>query len=166
VLLSCLMVYLLMKSPWGRVLKAIREDEDAVRALGKNVYSYKMQSLVVGGVIGSLAGMMLALSAGSVQPDNYGTATTFFAYVCLLLGGAATIWGPVVGAMLFWLIMSFTENMLRQAVENNHIPDSIMSGTQVGQVRFMFVGLLLVLLMVFRPQGIFGDRREIALTTR
>jgi neutral amino acid transport system permease protein len=166
VLLSVLLIWALVRSPWGRVLKAIREDEDAVRALGKNVYSYKMQSLVVGGVIGSLAGMMLALSAGSVQPDNYGTATTFFAYVCLLLGGAATIWGPVVGAMLFWLIMSFTENMLRQAVENNHIPDSIMSGTQVGQVRFMFVGLLLVLLMVFRPQGIFGDRREIALTTR
>ena len=166
VLLSVLLIWALVRSPWGRVLKAIREDEDAVRALGKNVYSYKMQSLIVGGVIGSLAGMMLALSAGSVQPDNYGTATTFFAYVCLLLGGAATIWGPVVGSMLFWLIMSFTENMLRQAVENDHIPDSIMSGTQVGQVRFMFVGLLLVLLMVFRPQGIFGDRREIALTTR
>ena len=166
VLLSVLLIWALVRSPWGRVLKAIREDEDAVRALGKNVYFYKMQSLIVGGVIGALAGMMLALSAGSVQPDNYGTATTFFAYVCLLLGGAATIWGPVVGSMLFWLIMSFTENMLRQAVENDYIPDSIMTGTQVGQVRFMFVGLLLVLLMVFRPQGIFGDRREIAMTTR
>ena len=166
VLLAVLLIWLLVRSPWGRVLKAIREDEDAVRALGKNVYSYKMQSLIVGGVIGSFAGMMLAISARSVQPDNYGTATTFFAYVCLLLGGAATIWGPVVGSMLFWLIMSFTENMLRQAVENDFIPDSIMSGTQVGQVRFMLVGLLLVLLMVFRPQGIFGDRREIALTTR
>jgi branched-chain amino acid transport system permease protein len=166
VLLSVLLIWALVRSPWGRVLKAIREDEDAVRALGKNVYAYKMQSLIVGGVIGSFAGMMLALSAGSVQPDNYGTATTFFAYVCLLLGGAATIWGPVVGSMLFWLIMSFTENMLRQAVDNDYIPDSIMTGTQVGQVRFMLVGLLLVLLMVFRPQGIFGDRREIAMTTR
>jgi len=166
VLLAVLLIWLLVRSPWGRVLKAIREDEDAVRALGKNVYAYKMQSLIVGGVIGSFAGMMLAISARSVQPDNYGTATTFFAYVCLLLGGAATIWGPVVGAMLFWLIMSFSENVLRQAVENDRIPDSIMSGTQVGQVRFMLVGLLLVLLMVFRPQGIFGDRQEIAMTTR
>ncbi|MDQ1669860.1 MAG: branched-chain amino acid transport system permease protein, partial [Actinomycetota bacterium] len=54
VALSCLIVFLLMRSPWGRVLKAIREDEDAVRSLGKNVYSYKMQSLIIGGVLGSL----------------------------------------------------------------------------------------------------------------
>src|SRR5690606_522173 len=93
VLASVLLVYLLMRSPWGRVLKAIREDEDAVRALGKNVYYYKMQSLVLGGVIGALGGMMLSISARSVQPDNYGTPTTFFAYACLILGGAATIWG-------------------------------------------------------------------------
>ena len=53
VLLSVLPIWLLTRSPWGRVLKAIREDEDAVRALGKNVYAYKMQSLIVGGVIGS-----------------------------------------------------------------------------------------------------------------
>ncbi|HEX5365728.1 MAG TPA: branched-chain amino acid ABC transporter permease [Acidimicrobiales bacterium] len=166
VLVAVLLVWALTRSPWGRVLKAIREDEDAVRALGKNVYAYKLQSLVVGGVIGALAGSMLAISARSVQPDNYGTATTFFAYVCLLLGGAATVWGPVVGSMIFWFIMSFTENVLRQAVDNGHIPEGIMTGTQVGQVRFMLVGLLLVLLMVFRPQGLFGDRREIALTTR
>src|SRR5687767_11872774 len=50
--LSCLVVYLLMRSPWGRVIKAIREDEDAVRSLGKNVYAYKMQSLIIGGVLG------------------------------------------------------------------------------------------------------------------
>ncbi|MFO7279227.1 MAG: branched-chain amino acid ABC transporter permease [Thermoanaerobacterales bacterium] len=166
VLLSVLLIWLLTRSPWGRVLKAIREDEDAVRALGKNVYAYKMQSLIVGGVIGSLAGMMLAISARSVQPDNYGTPTTFFAYACLILGGAATIWGPVVGSMIFWSIMAFTENLLRQLVENDHIPDSIMSGVQVGQVRFMLMGLGLALLMIFRPQGVFGDRREIALTTR
>ncbi len=166
VLLSVLVVWLLTRSPWGRVLKAIREDEDAVRALGKNVYAYKMQSLIVGGVIGALAGMMLSISARSVQPDNYGTPTTFFAYACLILGGAATIWGPVIGSMIFWTFMSFSENILRQAVQNDKIPDSILSGVQVGQVRYMLMGLGLVLLMVFRPQGIFGDRREIALTTR
>jgi ABC-type branched-subunit amino acid transport system permease subunit len=62
--------------------------------------------------------------------------------------------------------MSLSENVLRQAVDNNMIPDSILSGVQVGQVRFMLMGLGLALLMVFRPQGLFGDRREIALTTR
>ncbi|MEZ5248603.1 MAG: branched-chain amino acid ABC transporter permease [Ilumatobacteraceae bacterium] len=63
-------VWLLMRSPWGRVLKAIREDEDAVRSLGKNVYSYKMQALILGGVIGSFAGMMLALGNARCSPTT------------------------------------------------------------------------------------------------
>ena len=50
-----------MRSPWGRVLKAIREDEDAVRSLGKNVFAYKMQSLILGGVIGCLGGFIFGL---------------------------------------------------------------------------------------------------------
>jgi neutral amino acid transport system permease protein len=163
---ATLLVFLLMRSPWGRVLKAIREDEDAVRALGKNVYFYKMQSLILGGVIGALGGMMLSISARSVQPDNYATPTTFFAYVVLILGGTARIWGPVVGAVIFWTLMSFTENMLRQAIANDYIPTEIMSGVQIGQVRFILVGVGLVALMVFRPQGIFGDKNEIALAVR
>ena len=80
VALSCLVVYLLMRSPWGRVLKAIREDEDAVRSLGKNVYAYKMQSLIIGGVLGCLGGFIYALGQASIQPDIFGTDTTFFAY--------------------------------------------------------------------------------------
>ena len=63
-----------MRSPWGRVLKAVREDEDAARALGKNVYSYKMQSLVLGGLFGALGGMVYALGTGSAQPDQYQNA--------------------------------------------------------------------------------------------
>ena len=71
VLLAVRLVYLLMRSPWGRVLKAIREDEDAARALGKNVYGYKMQSLMLGGVIGAFGGMFWALAQGIVQPGNF-----------------------------------------------------------------------------------------------
>ena len=86
-----------MRSPWGRVLKAIREDEDAVRSLGKNVYAYKMQSLIIGGVLGCLGGFIYALGQASIQPDIFGTDTTFFAYTVLILGGAARVAGPVVG---------------------------------------------------------------------
>jgi neutral amino acid transport system permease protein len=166
IVLCCAVVGLLMRSPWGRVIKAIREDEDAVRSLGKNVYAYKMQSLVIGGVIGALGGFVAALGSGSVQPDLFGTETTFFAYTVLILGGLSRVWGPVVGAMIFWSLLSLTDNVLRQAVDHGHIPRSIMDGTQVGQVRFMLVGLGLVLLLVFRPQGVFGDRKEIALDAR
>jgi neutral amino acid transport system permease protein len=164
--LACLVVFLLMRSPWGRVLKAIREDEDAVRSLGKNVYSYKMQSLIIGGVLGSLGGFVYALGQASIQPDIFGTETTFFAYTVLILGGAARVAAPVVGAMIFWVLLSLTDNVLNEAIDAGYISTKVINNTQVGQFRFMLVGLLLMLLMIYRPQGIFGDRREIALDAR
>ena len=83
VALLCLMVYLLSHSPWGRVLKAVREDEDAARALGKNAYFFKMQALVLGGCIGALGGVFNSLASPSINPDFFSTAQTFFAYGAL-----------------------------------------------------------------------------------
>lgn len=163
VLLMTLLVWTLMRSPWGRVLKAIREDEDAARSLGKNAYWYKMQSLILGGLMGTLAGFAFAIAKTSVQPDNYSTAFTFFAYAALIMGGAASTWGPVAGAIMFWFLLAFTDSLLRQLVSNDKLPEAIIGGTQVGQVRFMLVGVGLVILMVFRPQGVFGNKRELAL---
>jgi len=160
--LSSLLVFLLMRSPWGRVLRSIREDEDAVRALGKNVVAYKMQSLVVGGVIGSLAGFVDSVGKQSVQPDSFSTAFTYFAYTALILGGAAWVFGPVIGSMIFWLLLSVSDNLLRQLIAGS----TVLQPTQVGQVRFMLVGLGLMALMIFRPQGLFGDKRELALDAR
>ena len=164
--LVMVLTFLLMRSPWGRVLKSIREDEDAARALGKNVVAYKMQSLVLGGLCGALAGFCFSLGTGSLQPDSYSNFVTFFAYCALILGGPARVFGPVVGSMIFWLMLSLTENILRQAVGDGLIPAGLMDSNQVGVVRFMLVGLGLMLLAVFRPQGIFGDRRELALDAR
>jgi branched-chain amino acid transport system permease protein len=167
-LLACLMVWALMRSPWGRVLKGIREDEDAVRSLGKNVYAYKMQSLMIGGVVGGLAGIMSALQHSAINPSLFATDTTFFAYTVLLLGGAARVLGPVAGTIIFWFLISFLDLFFGAATSGTPplIPDWIMSDTQASLMRFIFMGLALMLLMVFRPQGIFGDRRELALDAR
>ncbi|MEV5555993.1 branched-chain amino acid ABC transporter permease [Nonomuraea wenchangensis] len=164
VLLACGLVYLLMKSPWGRVLKAIREDEDAVRALGKNVFAYKMQSLVLGGVVGCFGGFFYGLYNGAVQPDVFGTEMTFFAYTIVILGGAARVFGPVVGAMIFWVLFVFIGNLLAELVANGYIP--FMTSIQVGPIRYALVGLGFILLLIVRPQGIFGDKREIAIDAR
>ena len=166
VALSSYVVYLLMRSPWGRVVKGIREDEDAMRSLGKNVNFYKMQSLILGGVIGALGGIIFAISRQSVQPDNYSTALTFFAYTALILGGTAKILGPILGSMIFWALLSFTDVILRQAVSNDYISDDLLSGTRVGIIRFILVGVALILLMIFRPQGILGDKKEVAIGER
>lgn len=164
VAIACLVVYLLVRSPWGRVLKAIREDEDAVRSLGKNVYGYKMQSLVVGGVIGAFGGFVFAIDRQSVVPDSLGTAFTFFAYVALVLGGAARVLGPVIGAIVFQFVTSFVDVALRQAIDADHI--NFLVANEVGVVRQILVGLGLMLLMIFRPQGIIGDKREVAVSVR
>jgi ABC-type branched-subunit amino acid transport system permease subunit len=164
--LVVVMVWTLIRSPWGRVVKAIREDEDAARSLGKNAYWYKMQALALGGVIGALGGMLRAIGTGSAQPQNFITDVTFFAWVALILGGAGTVLGPVVGAAMLYGVLNFTDIFLRQLVANDHIPASVMDGTQVGQVRFILIGLGLVLLAAFRPQGIFGSKEEMALDDR
>ncbi|MDP9408144.1 MAG: branched-chain amino acid ABC transporter permease [Actinomycetota bacterium] len=166
VLLGSLLTYLLMRSPWGRVLKAIREDEDAARSLGKNVVGYKLQSLVLGGLFGALAGFVFALANSSVQPDNYSTQLTFYAYTALILGGTARIAGPVVGSILFIGLFVLLENTLVQSIRAGIIPEAVMNANQVGIVRGMLVGLGLMLLMIFRPQGMFGDRKELALDAR
>jgi neutral amino acid transport system permease protein len=166
VTLSCVLVWLLMRSPWGRVVKSVREDEDAVRALGKNVYVYKMQALVLGGVFGALGGMVYAVGTGSAIPDQYQNANTFLAYAALILGGAARVLGPVVGAMLLLFIIQFADTALRTLISNGVIPEGLLTATDVAAIRFVLVGVGLMLLLVFRPQGIFGDRREVMLDAR
>ncbi len=168
VVLSSVFVWLLMRSPWGRIMKGIREDEDAVRSLGKNVYSYKMQALVLGGLIGALGGLVLALGQNSVQPDNFNADLTFIVYTMLILGGAARIFGPIFGAIVFWAALSFIGAVLTKLTRGDDpfIPSWLMTDNQVGSVRFMVVGLCLMALMIFRPQGVFGDRKEIALDAR
>jgi branched-chain amino acid transport system permease protein len=166
VALSCVLVFLLMRSPWGRVVKSVREDEDAVRSLGKNVYVYKMQALVLGGIFGALGGMVYAVGTGSAIPDQYQNANTFLAYAALILGGAARVLGPVVGAMLLLFILQFADTALRTLINNGVIPEGLLTATDVAAIRFVLVGIGLMLLLVFRPQGIFGDRREVMLDAR
>ncbi|TNU77018.1 branched-chain amino acid ABC transporter permease [Miniimonas arenae] len=160
VALACLLVYLLMRSPWGRVLKGIREDEDAVRSLGKNVYGYKLQALVTGGVLGALGGIVFTL-ASSVQPDSLGRPVTFNTWTILLLGGAATVFGPVLGSLLFWGALILVRGLLRGLV-----PETILSTQQVEQAGWVLVGITLMLLIVFRPQGLLGDKKELAINVR
>ena len=166
--ISCLIVWALMRSPWGRVLRSIREDEDAVRSLGKNVFAYKMQALVLGGIFGGMAGLFLALKQASVVPSDYSTNMTFLAFTALLIGGAARVMGPVVGARILWFLISGLGDFFGQATTGSNplMPTWLMDNTQSSLVRFIITGLGLMLLMIFRPQGIFGDRREIAIDGR
>lgn len=156
VAVAALFIWMLIRSPWGRVIKGIREDEDAVRALGKNAFSYKMQALIIGGVLAGL-GVIFAIMPSSLQPDNYGTQTTFFIWAIMLLGGAATIFGPIVGSIIFWATIALTEGFVSLGVKYGVLP---ITTVQSGQIRYMLVGVALMLIVIFRPQGIFGKKAE------
>lgn len=156
--IAVIVVWRLMTSPWGRVLKGIREDEDAVRSLGKNVFQYKMQALVLGGVIAGVGGIVYALPS-AVNSGVYVTSLTFFVYTALLLGGAATVFGPLIGSLIFWVLQTLLSNVLPALVAAGILP--FMSQIQASTLRFILVGLALMLLVVFRPQGILGDKKEL-----
>ena len=155
VAICCVLVWLLVRSPWGRLLRGIREDEDAIRSLGKNVFAIKMQALIIGGLFGALGGIVYILPS-SMQPDAMGRSLTFFCWTALLLGGAATVFGPVMGAVLFFALRIFI-----QGASDALVPNSIMNTAQTAQFAWICVGVALMLLVIFRPQGILGDKREL-----
>lgn len=154
--LSTAVVLLLTRSPWGRMLKGIREDEDAVRSLGKNVFVVKLQALVIGGCFGALGGMVYALALGAIKADDQARPMTFLCYTALLIGGAATLLGPVVGPVLY-----FVGQWLIEGIVKNYVPDSILSDQQAEPMAYVVMGVVLMLLVIFRPQGISGDKREL-----
>lgn len=159
-------VWLLDRAPWGRVLRSIREDEDAARSLGKNTFGYKLQSLVVGGVFGGLAGVLLAIDFQNVNPDTFLPLITFFVYVVIILGGPGTVLGPIVGSIIFWFLLELARGVMVGAVQAGFIPAAVLTSQDIAAIRFVVVGAGLVLLMAFRPQGIFGSREEMILSVR
>jgi branched-chain amino acid transport system permease protein len=145
----------LQRMPWGRVLRAIREDEDAAEALGKNTLAFKLQSLAIGAVLGSIAGFFLALDLRTVHPLDFEPLVTFFAFSVLILGGMGTYRGVAVGAVLFWFVLEGTRFI--------DLPDPPFTETRIAAIRLAITGLLLIGLMAFRPQGLFGKREEMVI---
>jgi len=139
-------------TPWGRVLRAIREDEDAARALGKNAFAYKLQSLAIAATLGAIAGFFLALNLKFVVPEEFLPIVTFLGYAVLVLGGLANYWGVAIGGVILWFLL-----------EGLRFLELPLTETKVRSLQFIIVGLVLIGLMAFRPQGIFGKREEMVL---
>jgi branched-chain amino acid transport system permease protein len=154
-LVLALVVVLLVRSPWGRVLRAVREDEDAARALGKNTFAYKLQSLSLAAGLASIAGYMLAINISILSPANFDPVLTAYGYVIVILGGLGSYLGVVLGSFFLLFLLEATRYL--------ELP---LSDARVAALRFMIVGLVLMALVVFRPQGLFGKREELTLRAR
>lgn len=149
-------VQFMVASPWGRVLKAIREDEDAAGALGKRVPAYKASALAIGALLGGIAGMFYAFEFSFFSPSDFDPLTTFFAWTIMILGGTARNWGVPVGAVIFGVIFAGTRFF-------DFAPFSYFDSAERAYLRLIIVGAILIGLIAFRPQGIFGKRQEMVL---
>jgi branched-chain amino acid transport system permease protein len=140
------------RSPWGRVLRAIREDEDAARALGKNTLAYKLQSLALSAALAAIAGFVLAFNLTLLAPDQFDPVFTIFGYVIVILGGLGSYFGVLVASVVLMTLL-----------EGTRYVDLPLASDKVAAVRFIIVGAVLIGLMAFRPQGLFGKRQEMLL---
>lgn len=146
---------LLVHSPWGRVLKAIREDEEIPIALGKNVFWYKLQSFMLGGAIAGIAGAFYAWQLTTIYPSNFEPLLTFNAWIIVVIGGSGNNAGTLLGAVIFWAYDSLTRFLLGNS--------SFIDDAQLGALRVMIIGLIMMILMIWRPQGILGKKEELSL---
>jgi len=142
----------LQRTPWARVCRAIREDEDAARALGKNVFLYRLQSLMIAAALAAVAGYFLAWEVKLLYPSAFDPTFTFFGYAILALGGFASYYGVAVGTAALWALL-----------EGTRLIPLPLTAEQVAALRFIVVGLVLIVFMALRPQGLLGNPREIGM---
>jgi branched-chain amino acid transport system permease protein len=151
-LVATVALAVVQRTPWGRVLRAVREDEDVARALGKNAYAYKLQSIAIAAALGATAGCLLALELAFLNPTSFEPLYTFLGFTILVLGGLASYAGVVLGSLILWTLL-----------EGTRFLDLPLAAEKVAAVRLMLVGLALILLVALRPQGILGNRQEMVL---
>jgi branched-chain amino acid transport system permease protein len=142
---ACLWFALLMRSPFGRLLKAIREDELAVTAFGKNVLFAKVQVAAVAGVLAGSAGGVYAVYLSFIDPSTFDLNASVLLLTMVVLGGARTLRGSIIGPLVLLA--------LPQLLAMIDIPTTIAASMRQG-----LYGLLLILFMVFRPQGLLGEK--------
>lgn len=144
-----------IRSPWGRVLKAIREDEGVAQAVGKDVFKFKLQALVVGAFIMGIGGSLFAHFTAYISPEAFEPMNgTFLVWAMLIVGGSGNSRGAILGALVIWAIWSGTD------IAAASLPAAL--GPRVHALRVMLIGLLLMVTLVLRPQGILGEERHVS----
>ncbi|MCW6506769.1 branched-chain amino acid ABC transporter permease [Lichenifustis flavocetrariae] len=145
----------LAQSPWGRVLRAIREDETAAAALGKNATAYRLQAFALGGAVIGLGGALQAHAIGFIAPDNYLPALTFQIWTMLIIGGSGNNAGAIIGAVLIWGLWSGSGAALTAI-----FPPELQA--RAASLQVVAIGIILCAILVLRPRGLFGERTAVS----
>ncbi|MEF8842976.1 MAG: branched-chain amino acid ABC transporter permease [Haloarculaceae archaeon] len=168
-------------SPFGRVLSAIREDEEATNALGKNTDVFKTKAFMVGCGLMGLGGILWYMTQGAITPNTYRPRLTFFVWIALIIGGAGSNTGSVMGGAIFAAVLfqgpRYLKNVIEQFVEVDApsgfgpavsplvsnldpVPFALYTIDSIRQLQLVIMGLVLVYLMHNRPEGLLGHRKE------
>jgi len=145
----------LVRSPWGRVLRAIREDERAARSLGKNPTHYRLQAFALGGAIMGLGGAVHAHYIGFIAPENYQSALTFQIWAMLIVGGSGNNRGAIIGAILIWALWSASGLAI-----GAFFPAEEQA--RAAALRIAAIGAMLATMIVLRPRGLLGERATVS----
>lgn len=145
----------LVRGPWGRVLRAIREDETAAVSLGKNANLFRIQAFVLGSAIMGLAGAIQAHFIGFIAPENYLSAITFQVWAMLIIGGSGNNRGALLGAVTVWALWTMTGALLGSIVPAEH-------QARAAALQIVIIGVVLAAMLVMRPRGILGEIRTVS----
>jgi branched-chain amino acid transport system permease protein len=145
----------LVAGPWGRVLRALREDETAAASLGKRAFAFRLQSFVIGCMLMGLAGALYAHFVGYIAPEDFLPILTFQIWTMLILGGSGNNRGAIAGAFLVWAIWSLSGQALREV-----LPAAEQARGAALQV--VLIGVMLAVVLLLRPRGLFGERATVS----
>jgi branched-chain amino acid transport system permease protein len=145
----------ILRSPWGRVLKAVREDETAAIALGKSAITFRLQAFVIGSTLMGLAGALYVSFIGFVSPFDFLPILTFQIWAMVIVGGSGNNKGALLGALTVWLIWASSGVAITKLVPPAH-------AAQGGAIQVILIGLMLVLALLFRPRGLIGEETMVS----
>jgi branched-chain amino acid transport system permease protein len=145
----------LTRSPWGRVLRALREDEVAAASLGKPPARFRLQAFVLGAALMGLAGAMQAQFFGFIAPDNYLPVLTFQCWVMLVVGGSGNTRGALLGAVVVWGIWTLSSTAIAAVLP----PEWQARGASL---RVVAIGVALAVILLLRPRGMLGERATVS----
>ena len=145
----------LVASPWGRVLRAIREDELAAASLGKRAAAFRLQSFVLGCMLMGLGGALYAHFVGYIAPEDFLPVLTFQIWAMLIVGGSGNNAGAVLGAVVVWAIWSVSGGLIREV-----LPAAEQARGAALQV--VLIGVMIAAILVLRPRGILGERATVS----
>ena len=145
----------LVRSPWGRVLRAIREDEEAAASLGKSAFRFRLQSFVIGSMLMGLGGALYAHFVGYIAPEDFLPILTFQLWAMLIVGGSGNNRGAILGAYLVWGFWALSGGLLR-----NVVPQAEQARAAALQV--VLIGVLIALMLLWRPRGLMGERTAVS----